>query len=415
LGFFAIKTRMRYFLLILAVLLVTDLSAQSLFKEINSYTNQQLLSIHTPNNSTCYVTGDHGVFKKSTDGGQTWSPLINTGTNQALWQVSSPNTDTTGQFVYIAGDVPDVFKSRDGGSTFQVVSTGLPTGSYLFGINVIDTLHIYACGITPSGGCFVRTSDGGYNWDIVPFSSSAFLFKTFFIDSLHGYVTGSGASLSSGSVYKTLDGGRTWQQVKTSSAYLTNITCLNKDTCVAVGAHGQIYLTTNSGNTWADKSIDTTSLFGVAAWSEKVFYAIGGNNGDSTYLYYSDDAGQTWTKHYTGYKDRSTGLQVSTDGTIYASAQKGKVLKSIVPVSIKSNPYPAIELQIFPNPASSWLILKGGGMEHYRIVNSLGQSVIAPKCGDDCIDVSQLPNGVYYLVYQTIGGAGQAMFTISRN
>lgn len=55
-------------------------------------------------------------------------------------------------------------------------------------------------------------------------------------------------------------------------------------------------------------------------------------------------------------------------------------------------------LIVYPNPASDFIEIKSTGMGALNIINSLGQLVLKEQLPNKRIDISNLPNGLYYLV-----------------
>jgi photosystem II stability/assembly factor-like uncharacterized protein len=106
---------------------------------------------------------DQGILLISTDGGDTWR---------------SSNSEVDGKSVCLAVDPHDplklyvgtwysgVYRSNDGGSTWQPINTGLPSPWAVFrsiAIDPSDTQHIYL-GVA---GQVYQSTNGGDSWDQV--------------------------------------------------------------------------------------------------------------------------------------------------------------------------------------------------------------------------------------------------------
>jgi photosystem II stability/assembly factor-like uncharacterized protein len=388
---------MKKYALGLMLLLSTEVKSQ-IFTQISTGTTQQLLSVYMANNAVGFVTGDHGVFKKTTDGGLNWSSNIAVGTSQALWQTTAPDSDTSGNTLFIVGDIPDVIKSTDAGATFYHLSTGLPSNSYLLGIDCLDTHHIFACGSSPAGACIVRSDNGGISWQTTIIAGLLSFIKVHFADTLHGYAAATGDFMN-GSIYKTTDGGKTWLQVKSSNYLITNILCLTADTCIAVGTHGQIWQTTDGGINWLNRSVDTIDIFGLTRADNSTLYAAGGTNVNSSFVYQSTDNGQTWVAKHTGYNNRITDISVPPHSSIaVCSGQAGKVLRAILPTSVLHPIFLKQNFSIWPNPTTDFIhVINCDDFSYYSVLDSYGRK-IQEGVSVGIIDVRSFVPGRYVLI-----------------
>ena len=129
---------------------------------------------------------------------------------------------------------------------------------------------------------------------------------------------GAGPNITSweAQIAKSEDAGKTWTKVfsKFGAYYLNDIECTSVNTCCAVAETGSgtngtdgggayILCTEDGGTTWKEEHVNTdtdASLIGIAAISEKEFWAVGGHLGLITVqysqFYHSEDAGSSWTR-----------------------------------------------------------------------------------------------------------------------
>jgi photosystem II stability/assembly factor-like uncharacterized protein len=278
-----------------------------------------------------------GVFR-STDGGQTWQNasvvLPSTGV-KALLQDSRDGTLYAGTGREFGGldevfgsmfEVRDgVFRSTDGGQTWQTASKGLPKTH-----NIIALLQdsrdgtLYAgteAGFFGYGGGIFRSTDGGQTWK----TASEGLPNTHKInallqDSRDGTLyAGTEADIldNGGGVFRSTDGGQTW---KNTSPRLpsTDINALlqdSRDGTLYAGTVGGIFRSTDGGQTWyvPNSAIIVNSLLQDSR--NGILYARGGGG-----VFRSTDGGQTWQTASTGLTggNVNTLLQDSRDGTLYA-------------------------------------------------------------------------------------------------
>lgn len=90
-----------------------------------SGTTQPLNDISAADSLTLYVVGDDNTFLKTVDGGQIWSSVTGPATgifpNDLYRVLAIPGTDT----VFVGDEQGNVYRSRDGGDTWETVFTGV--------------------------------------------------------------------------------------------------------------------------------------------------------------------------------------------------------------------------------------------------------------------------------------------------
>lgn len=196
---------------------------------------------------------------KSTDGGATWTPLEDlpfADPQTAMVDPSAPGT------LYVAtGDVGMV-KSTAGGATWTKMNRG-----------IADT-NIKALAIDPR----------------------------------HPLTLYAGTGSTPGRVYKTVDGGNTWTVVDSPASGTVSqlaVDAQNPQNVYAVWASVAARRSTDGGATWSDVAFPGNSIASLAAdpaASGTVYafsnFVFGGGMGTSIspYLWYSTDAGATWTR-----------------------------------------------------------------------------------------------------------------------
>jgi hypothetical protein len=277
--------------------------------------------------TTGYVAAEAGQVWKTTDGGKTWTEVLNLGFPYYWYGVQAK-----GSHVVISGFNDNAFEgiirwSDDSGTTWSsdVVLTTSGWGDRIHFPNapnakdglVMDQLNLNAANAAhyttdggqtaanwtevvpdPNGGWFgdqfsmlgnlhtrasginyCTSEDGGQMWNCGPSVDSVFDGPAFFVDDKHGWVGGGEISPNvEGWVHRTTDGGSTW-----------------------------------SGRTldgpWPIREIFfLTSSHGWAAGGN-VYSNVGG-------MYYSSDGGQTWTVDIsTGAEMKGCASQPTRGGT----------------------------------------------------------------------------------------------------
>jgi photosystem II stability/assembly factor-like uncharacterized protein len=150
-------------------------------------------AIYSNANSTKYYA------IKSTDNGNSWN-LIFSDTTGYLLDLFFPS-DSIG---YITSDSGKIFKTSDGGSTWQTINTGY---NYLGSLYFLNDETGYVVGMS---GIYM-TKDGGNTWSPQTFPPNVWPYDIKMINDTVGYVTASGADgpIQYTIILKTINGGIT--------------------------------------------------------------------------------------------------------------------------------------------------------------------------------------------------------------
>ena len=223
-----------------------------------------------PQNSNVVYAGTFlaGVFK-STNGGASWVEANgpkNTPQELDTTSVVEMAIDPKNPGILYVGSTGGFSKTTDGGGTWARKEVGLPTNKYVFAIAVDPQVPTTLFISTQSDKVF-RSANGGETWE--PRSSGLpFAVNTLAVDPTNSNVVYAG--MSPGGVAKTTNGGLTWAQ--TSQAVLnTVVTALVIDpvnpNTVYVGTLGSgVYRSTDGGATWATfrDGMGTTGIYTLA-------------------------------------------------------------------------------------------------------------------------------------------------------
>ncbi len=218
------------------------------------FTNQRLWSISFPSRSVGWAVGTvpsgKGLMCKTTDGGTTWN-VIDSSSTDRFYRVRFLN-ESIG---WIGGwnDTAEIVRrTTDGGVTWHTLrDKSLAVNDLCFS----DPLNGWAVG---QNGKIYKTTDGGSSWEAVyqaPGGSSP-LRRIRFADRLHGCAVG-GISGTETKVWTT-DGGVTWNAVMNSpptfgsSLHGLWLNDANNGWCVGGANAGlTIQQTTDGGKTWS--------------------------------------------------------------------------------------------------------------------------------------------------------------------
>lgn len=243
-----------------------------------------------------------GYVVRTTDAGQTWAGVrVTSGPIDA-----DPDLEHI-QFLtpligYVSGP-SGIFRSIDGGATWRDVtpfgiSQDLGWGCYFLNQNE---------GVYLVGGCstgsqqFYKTTDGGFSWNLYitnePLSglSDAILYRD-----------GSGFAVSSGVLWQTQDYGRSWFfYSRTGEKFWTEELAISGRSfllptagadCFGSPANiGSIRYSTDVGRTFREFQTGA-AMFGSFLLDEQTGWAVGNNRS----VYYTTNAGETWTLRNCG-------------------------------------------------------------------------------------------------------------------
>jgi len=188
---------------------------------------------------------------KSTNGGVDWtSTVLYDGATYSYGRgvaiaYSNPDVIYACGYTIDVDIIPLVYKSTDGGVTFEDITSNLPSGFYL-----------YAVGIHPA------------NPDIV-------------------YLGGSTG------IYRSTDGGATWSNQHNAASNYTMVTTPLDADLVYCGSYNSIYKSTDAGVTWTDCGVGLEGYdwraVAICSFDPSIAYA-----GNPVGFFKTEDSGSTW-------------------------------------------------------------------------------------------------------------------------
>lgn len=186
----------------------------------------------------------------------------------------------------------------------------------LFSVSVVDQDHIVAVGYS---GAAYWSDDGGDTWHKGKTPTRKALYSVSMADDQHGWAVG-----QLGTILRTDDGARTWVEQdnlkKKEGTHLFGVQAVDANRAIAVGSWGSRIFTEDGGKTWEDNSltvgVDHPQFVWLSAEDQekvrnggKVYEDVGLQDvsclhgtpkcwliGEFGYIFYSDDAGHTWTR-----------------------------------------------------------------------------------------------------------------------
>ena len=296
-----------------------------LWKSFPLYGGEMTSIVMNPENRTIIYVGtrDAGVFKTN-NGGQTWSPAS---TGLTFYPIRCMTMDPGNPEVIYAGtDNDGIWKTTNGGDSWN--KTAYPGSLIVFSIviNPQNPQVLFAGsagGVALGVGNVYKSSDGGESWEVkdhgLPYENNSDFTNGIFSlamecsnpDTLYAGTNYIG-------VYRTTDGGDSWASFSDS---ILPVSIQSPDFLPSINAmatnpfkpgqpgallNGRYYFF--NGNHWQKVNSGYTPLVGEAIHPGKLHYL----GEDSTVVYtnrsYSSDGGQNWEDL----------VEYSTDGEIHS-------------------------------------------------------------------------------------------------
>lgn len=333
----------RHYLFAFLLLMHSFVYAQWIPQQVNTSANFR--TVHTVSKKVCWISGSKGTFLRTINSGNTWEVQKVQNADSLDFRDVHAFDDKTA-ILMSAGEAEKgkarIYKTQDGGKTWQIVFQTQEKGVFLDGIDFWDKKNGIAFGDPIDGKFYILlTKDGGNSWQRVSpeklppvqngeaaFAASGTSIVTF--GRTNAWIGTGGGTV--GRIFFTHDRGQTWQASQTllkagKSAGIFGLRFWDKNTGIAVGGDyvstkdqsQNVNSTQDGGKTWQPAA--TTQPAGlkeaVAVYDKKILIAVG----DGTC--YSTDFGKTWTKI-----DDSVFHAVSFSGKIgFAVSGKGVVSK----------------------------------------------------------------------------------------
>ena len=246
-------------------------------------------------------TEGDGIYRSS-DHGDTWAK---TDVNNTLLAQQLVFTFCTKDQALFAGAQNGIYKSTDGGTTFQRIINGFPPNIGLFawsltvsGGDIVAAVTVLLSPSEPLDGIFY-SSDDGSTWHqatlpIIPTAVTAVASD----GSSLAYAGVFGQSSSVKGLYKSTDAGVTWAQRPALNVDIERLAA-NGSNVLAGGLFGAYY-STDFGESWAFSDPPGNCPFGCGIFT----YTFRGSSifaGDTAGMFFSTDSGATWVPVNEGF------------------------------------------------------------------------------------------------------------------
>lgn len=288
--------------------------------------------------TTLFAATDNGAYR-STDAGQSWTPVPTFSTQRALAPkvfdgIEAPPAALTPaitvcqanpNIVYLTQWGGGVYRSGDGGATWQPRNAGL------------GDLWIYALAVHPSNCDVVyvaanergvwQTTDGGASWSARNSGLGNLATRSIAIAPSNPNRVYVGTTAG---IWRTDNGGTTWTAtfgLPAAPARSLAVSRTNSDFVVAALDGAGVFITTNAGGSWQERNSGLPDRGARAVAldprnSQRVVVGLGYGGG----VYTSDNGGSAWTAMNEGLGNRNVKALWQAGGAcrrLYAGTTNG--------------------------------------------------------------------------------------------
>ena len=275
-------------------------------------------------NSIAYATIGNS-FYKSTDAGQTWNtvPVVTTPDYIKTYKYFHFVSADTG---FIPSDNGVIYNTVDGGATWKMqIPKGQSGYDYLNDLQFIDRYTGYANYYWSSASEIFKTKDGGTTWNSIWHGNyqGEHFEKIFFVNEKTGYAS------RYQYLYKTDDSAKTWTQLWNDDIkWITAINFPSAKVGYVVGESGLMRKTVDSGKTWTSMNIPSfyDDVYNIRFVDERTGYL----STEYGVIYKSIDGGINWSMVARLPNDIRS-IEFGKDSSVYFGGANGTILKSFVP------------------------------------------------------------------------------------
>ncbi len=323
------------------------------WKEIPGFENSERISsiaINPNNTDEVYVgvlgalwsdSEDRGIYK-TTDGGKTWNKVLytgpSTGVSDILIDPKNPNILLASMWEFrrtawgfnSGGENSAIYKSIDGGKTWNKLTKDLPTGKLgRIGIAMApsDSKIIYAVietGQKETNGLW-KSSDGGDSWEHLNsdfgLTVRPFYFSRITVDPKNPDIIAKGGL--TGSISR--DGGKTFKNLGNMHSDIHDIVFdINNSDIIYSGTDGGVYRSWNGGSTFEIvENLPLSQFYHISTDNSEPYNVYGGLQDNGCWYGPSSAPGGVTAREWNsiGYGDGFRVLKHPTKNIIYSEMQ----------------------------------------------------------------------------------------------
>lgn len=412
--------------LLFLLLAVAGFAKAQQWHELNTGVVEDLYNVCCIDTNTVFVCGQNGLILKTEDGGNSWQEKYR---NEG-WEIFSVrfSDDRNGYALVLDENRFFTMQTEDyGESWFPTTRDYSLTRS--FGGNRYGTLTWMGYGkpmelyLTDNGiiyiidfGHLYKSTDGGETFEFADLGLREGGWEAYFEDNI-GLVIGCDRYLENVMrVMKTDDYGEHWENIANYefTSYKLGSVYFEDERRIKVfgefyNAYGQCHgvIETNDGFehiTMSDYNSYYIPYFDIDFSNERGCYINSWEYDKDPYIesvaYVTEDSGASWFKVSHGIDNYEFLYCVSVTGSgIFVSSQNGRLYKyDSTPVQgVEEN---RIELSIFPNPFGQLLEITAKNAQKLEIFDNFGRKIFEIKTEQDhfVLDAIKFDIGIYYIV-----------------
>ena len=295
------------------------------FTDINSRAGD--IVIHPTNNQILWCATNAGIFK-SINAGLTWTNVRAGNFSQGTIRLKPGDPNT----VYAVSN-NRFFRSTDGGTTFSMITSGLPTssGRLLLDVTPANANYIYILSATTGSGFqgIYRSIDGGTTFTARNTTTDVFESSQAWYDLALAVSSTNAEEIYTGclNVWKSTSGGTSatkinnWSNPSGPSYTHADIHYLGfHGTKLFAGTDGGIYVSENNGDNFTDLTagVQISQYYKIAVSKQSSANMVGGLQDNGGYAY----SGGQW-KNYYGADGMDTAIDPTNPNLYYGFIQFG--------------------------------------------------------------------------------------------
>ena len=380
---------MKNTLLLFIFLLSFPIIGLSQWVSVSSGTSEQLFVVDFIDSQTGYCSTGARETYKTTDGGNTWSKVLDQGFYDFSFFNESFGFATSVSSVY----EESVFKTNNGGNDW--IRLTRPTSDQLKNLFSTSETTAYFAG---GGGALYKTIDGGDTFSALNSGTDYYISDIQFTNTTTGYFISMDRTLK-----KSIDSGNTWNTIYNFDKYLEKIFFVNQDVGFIIGFGNDwfnvIWKTENGGETWNVETLNTERYHYVRAidfYDENHGIIVG----DLGTIRYTENGGETWIIHNSGTNEYLRSVKMTSPTTAVAVGSNGTILKLLGTLGSEDKSLNQ-NFTFFPNPVENRLTIRGiEEMDSVQVYNVLGKLLYVDNkifSENYSVDFSTYSKGIYFL------------------
>ena len=227
------------------------------YKTINGGDNWQLLNsgvsvtlnnISIAPDGSIVIPGNQTTVLRSSDGGITWTNILNIPAVIDFFAVKILNSST---FV-ISGNESTILRTTNAGTTWESISIGMPNPLFAIDFAAGNTGWVTGC-----CGMFMKTTNAGISWTTDDYLTPGYtLYSMQFFGQSKGWLAG-----EAGYILRTTNAGTSWDSLNSGTQVdLYSLYFVDENTGYVSGYNGTILKTTNGGGIGTPIGINNQSV-----------------------------------------------------------------------------------------------------------------------------------------------------------